>query len=89
MGQAGLPVAALGRARVVRSRLMAQRPFIVPIPGTTNVAHMEENLGAAALRFSADELRELNTAVAAIPVRGERLPEMVMRMSGVEAPVRR
>ncbi|BDI05164.1 aldo/keto reductase [Sphaerotilus microaerophilus] len=69
--------------------LMAQKPFIVPIPGTTNVAHMEENLGAATLRFSADELRKLNTAVAAIPVRGARLPEMVMRMSGVEAPVRR
>jgi len=75
-------------AQLALAWLMAQRPFIVPIPGTTNVAHMEENLGAAALRFSADELRELNTAVAAIPVRGERLPEMVMRMSGVEAPVR-
>jgi aryl-alcohol dehydrogenase-like predicted oxidoreductase len=66
--------------------LLAQKPWIVPIPGTTNMAHMEENLGAATITFSAGELAELNTAVAAIRIRGERLPPGVMAMSGVEAP---
>ncbi len=69
--------------------LLAQKPFIVPIPGTTNGAHMEENLGAAAVTFTADEVRQLNAAVAAITVRGDRLPPAVMQMSGVEAPQKR
>jgi hypothetical protein len=50
------------------------------------MAHMTENLGAASITFSAGELAELNTAVAAIRIRGERLPPGVMAMSGVEAP---
>lgn len=69
--------------------LLAQKAFIVPIPGTTNVAHMEENVGAAAIAFTSDELRQLNASVAAIDIRGERLPAAVMRMSGVEAPPKR
>jgi len=44
--------------------LLAQKPWIVPIPGTTNVAHMEENLGVAAISFTTDELRQLNAAVS-------------------------
>ena len=69
--------------------LLAQKPWIVPIPGTTNAAHMTENLGAAALSFTADELKQLNAAVAAIRIQGERLPPAVMAMSGVEAPPKR
>lgn len=69
--------------------LLAQKPFIVAIPGTTNGAHMEENMGASAITFTADELRQLNASVAAVNVRGERLPPAVMRMSGVEAPPKR
>jgi len=69
--------------------LLAQKPWIVPIPGTTNMAHMAENLGAATITFSAGELSELNTAVAAIRIHGERLPPAVMAMSGVEAPPKR
>jgi aryl-alcohol dehydrogenase-like predicted oxidoreductase len=69
--------------------LLAQRPWIVPIPGTTNIAHMEENLGAAALSFAADELKQLDAAVRAIRIQGERMPPAVMALSGVEAPSKR
>ena len=69
--------------------LLAQKPWIVPIPGTTNAAHMTENLGAAAISFTADELQQLNASVAAIRIQGERLPPAVAVMSGVEAAPRR
>lgn len=69
--------------------LLAQKPWIVPIPGTTNAAHMTENLGAVSISFTADELQQLNVAVAAIRIEGERLPPAVMAMSGVEAPPKR
>jgi aryl-alcohol dehydrogenase-like predicted oxidoreductase len=65
--------------------LLAQKPWIVPIPGTTQMAHMVENIGAADMRFTSTELAELNGAVAAIEVRGARLPEQVQAFSGVEA----
>jgi aryl-alcohol dehydrogenase-like predicted oxidoreductase len=73
-------------AQLALAWLLAQKPWIVPIPGTTQVAHMEENTGAALIAFSASELNELNAAVAAIRVRGERLPPAVMAMSGVDSP---
>lgn len=69
--------------------LLAQKPWIVPIPGTTNAAHMTENLGAASITFSAPELQQLNAAVAAIRIQGERLPPPVMALSGIEAPPKR
>lgn len=75
-------------AQLALAWLLAQKPWIVPIPGTTNVAHMEENLGAAAISFTTEELRQLNAAVAAVNIRGERLPPAVMQMSGVEAPAK-
>jgi aryl-alcohol dehydrogenase-like predicted oxidoreductase len=65
--------------------LMAQKPWIVPIPGTTQMAHMIENTGAAEVQFPSTELAELNAAVSAIEVRGARLPDMVLALSGVEA----
>lgn len=73
-------------AQLALAWLLAQKPWIVPIPGTTNVAHMEENLGAAAISFTADELKQLNAAVVAVNIQGARLPPAVMQMSGVEAP---
>lgn len=76
-------------AQLALAWLLARKPWIVPIPGTTNMAHMEENLGAAAITFTPDELRLLDTAVAAVDIRGERLPPAVMRLSGVESPARR
>ena len=69
--------------------LTAQKPWIVPIPGTTNVAHLEENVAAASISFSAAELRELNAAVAAIPIRGARLSPAVLSATGVEAAPKR
>jgi aryl-alcohol dehydrogenase-like predicted oxidoreductase len=66
--------------------LLAQKPWIVPIPGTTQMAHMLENTGAAQVRFTSAELRELNDGVSAIQMQGARLPEGVLRFSNVEAP---
>lgn len=73
-------------ARIALSWLLAQRPWIVPIPGSTQMAHMRDNIGAAEVSFTPDELEELNGAVAAIEVRGQRLPDAVLAFSGVEAP---
>ena len=67
----------------------AQQLLRMPIPGTTNAAHMTENLGAASISFTADELRQLNAAVAAIRIQGDRLPPAVAVMSGAEAPPKR
>ena len=74
-------------AQVALAWLLARDPAIVPIPGTTQMAHMLENTGAAALRFTPAELAELNTALGAIAVRGARLPDAVQVYSGVEAPM--
>jgi aryl-alcohol dehydrogenase-like predicted oxidoreductase len=74
--------------QVALAWLMAQKPWIVPIPGTTQMAHMHENVTAASVRFTEAELTELNRAVAAVQVRGARLPAMVQAWSGVEARAR-
>jgi aryl-alcohol dehydrogenase-like predicted oxidoreductase len=73
-------------AQIALAWLMAQKPWIVPIPGTTQMAHMLENIGAASVQFTPSEVTELNQAVAAIQVRGARLPDAVQVFSGVEAP---
>jgi aryl-alcohol dehydrogenase-like predicted oxidoreductase len=66
--------------------LLAQKPWIVPIPGTTQMAHMLENIGADEVKFTADELKQFNTELANIQIKGERLPKMVLDFSNVEAP---
>jgi aryl-alcohol dehydrogenase-like predicted oxidoreductase len=76
-------------SQIALAWLMAQKPWIVPIPGTTNMAHMLENNGASALRFTPQELTELDTAVRAIEIRGQRLPDQVLVFSGVEAAPKR
>jgi aryl-alcohol dehydrogenase-like predicted oxidoreductase len=76
-------------AQVALAWLTARKPWVVPIPGTTKVAHMEENAGAASITFSAAELKELDAAVASIPIRGERLSPAVLAATGVEAPPKR
>lgn len=73
-------------AQVALAWLLAQKPWIVPIPGTTQMAHMLENTGSAQVRFTQAELQELNSSVAAIQVQGARLPEGVLRFSDVDAP---
>jgi aryl-alcohol dehydrogenase-like predicted oxidoreductase len=72
-------------AQVALAWLMAQKPWIVPIPGTTQMPHMIENIGAATVQFTAGELGELNQSVSAIEIRGARLPDAVLVFSGVEA----
>jgi aryl-alcohol dehydrogenase-like predicted oxidoreductase len=74
------------RPQVALAWLLAQRPWIVPIPGTTRLEHLDENLGALHLRFSADELREFNSQVSRIEVRGERLRKELLQMSGRDTP---
>ncbi|MES2987940.1 MAG: aldo/keto reductase [Pseudomonadota bacterium] len=68
--------------------LLARKPWIVPIPGTTQMAHMTENSGASAVRFTPSEFVEFTAAADAIEVRGARLPAAVQVFSEVEAPLR-
>ncbi len=74
-------------AQIALAWLMAQKPWIVPIPGTTVMAHMLQNNGASAIRFTQDELTELTEGVRAIEIRGQRLPDAVLVHSGREAPL--
>jgi aryl-alcohol dehydrogenase-like predicted oxidoreductase len=75
--------------QVALAWLMAQAPWIVPIPGTTQMPHMLENAGATGISFTAAEIEELNRAVRAIQIRGARMPPAVQAWSDVEAPPRR
>jgi aryl-alcohol dehydrogenase-like predicted oxidoreductase len=69
-------------AQVALAWLLAQKPWIVPIPGTTKLARLEENIGAASVDLAADDLREIEDAAAKITVRGARYPEELMKLSG-------
>jgi aryl-alcohol dehydrogenase-like predicted oxidoreductase len=73
-------------AQIALAWLLAQQPWIVPIPGSTQMAHLLENIGATQVRFTPAEVTELTKAVAAVEIRGARLPEQVLAFSGVEAP---
>ena len=68
-------------AQVALAWLLAQKPWIVPIPGTTKLYRLEENLGAVDLQLSPDDLRDIDTAVSKIEIQGPRLPEFVLKMS--------
>ena len=61
--------------------LLAQKPWIVPIPGTTKLHRLEENIGAAAVELTTDDLREIDSAASKITVRGARYPEHIEQMS--------
>ena len=63
--------------------LLAQRPWISPIPGTTKLHRLDENIGAADLDLSADDLAEIDREVAAVAIEGGRYPEAVERMTGI------
>jgi len=69
-------------AQIALAWLLAQKPWIVPIPGTTKLHRLEENLGAAAVALSAADLAEIAAAAAAIPVEGERYPAHLMATVG-------
>lgn len=70
-------------AQVALAWLLAQRPWIVPIPGTTKLNRLEENLGGVTLDISSMELDEINVEAAKVPVMGDRLPEAAMKMTGL------
>jgi aryl-alcohol dehydrogenase-like predicted oxidoreductase len=69
-------------AQVALAWLLAQKPWIVPIPGTTKLHRLEENLGAVDLDLSADDLDQIQREVSKFQVQGERLPEAALKMTG-------
>ena len=69
-------------AQIALAWLLAQKPWIVPIPGTTKLHRLEENIGAAAVELSSDDLREIDGAASQIAVQGDRYPENLERMTG-------
>jgi aryl-alcohol dehydrogenase-like predicted oxidoreductase len=69
-------------AQIALAWLLAQKPWIVPIPGTTNRHRLEENLGAAGIQLTADDLREIDRAASQIAVHGARYPEQLQKMVG-------
>ena len=69
-------------AQIALAWLLAQKPWIVPIPGTTKLHRLDENLGAAAVELTADDLREIETAASKITVQGARYPEHLEQMTG-------
>ena len=75
-------------AQIALAWLMAQKPWIVPIPGTTQMAHMLDNIGAAEVAFGDEDLQDLEAALATMAIQGERLPPAVLAFSGVEAPLK-
>jgi len=70
-------------AQVALAWLLAQKPWIVPIPGTTKLHRLEENIGAADVKLTSDDLREMNKAASKIDVIGSRYPEQMERMTGL------
>jgi hypothetical protein len=69
-------------AQIALAWLLTQKPWIVPIPGTTKRHRLEENLGAAAIQLTADDLREIDHAASRIEVHGARYPEHLQQMVG-------
>ncbi len=69
-------------AQIALAWLLAQKPFIVPIPGTTKLHRLEENIGAAAIGLTSEDLREIENAASKIKVQGARYPEELERRTG-------
>jgi aryl-alcohol dehydrogenase-like predicted oxidoreductase len=69
-------------AQIALGWLLAQKPWIVPIPGTTKLARLEENIGAASIELTSEDLREIESAAEQITVQGNRYPDNLMTMTG-------
>ncbi len=69
-------------AQIALAWLLAQKPWIVPIPGTRKLERLDENIGAAAIQLTSDDLREIDSAASKITVQGARYPEHLMQMTG-------
>jgi aryl-alcohol dehydrogenase-like predicted oxidoreductase len=70
-------------AQIALAWLLAQKRWIVPIPGTTKLHRLDENIGAASVELTPDDLREINSAASKITVQGARYPEKLERMTGL------
>jgi aryl-alcohol dehydrogenase-like predicted oxidoreductase len=70
-------------AQIALAWLLAQKPWIVPIPGTTKLARLDENIGSLAVEFTPDDLREIESAASKIKVEGARYPEKLEQMTGL------
>jgi aryl-alcohol dehydrogenase-like predicted oxidoreductase len=70
-------------AQIALAWLLAQKPWIVPIPGTTKLSRLDENIGSVAVKLTADDLREIDNAASKIKVEGDRYPEQMQRMTGL------
>ena len=70
-------------AQIALAWLLGQRPWIVPIPGTTKLSRLEENIGAIDVELTAADLQEIDSAASKIPVQGERYPERLQRLVGL------
>jgi len=69
-------------AQIALAWLLAQKPWIVPIPGTTRLSRLDENIGANGINLTQDDLREIDAAASKIPVEGDRYPEHLEKMTG-------
>jgi aryl-alcohol dehydrogenase-like predicted oxidoreductase len=70
-------------AQIALAWLLAQKPWIVPIPGTTKLHRLEENIGSVSVELSADDLEQIEDAAAEIKVQGARYPEHIEKMTGL------
>lgn len=70
-------------AQIALAWLLAQKPWIVPIPGTTKLSRLDENIGALSIELTADDLREIDSAAAKIPIEGDRYPEHLEKMTNL------
>jgi aryl-alcohol dehydrogenase-like predicted oxidoreductase len=70
-------------AQIALAWLLAQKPWIVPIPGTTKLHRLDENIGAVAIELTPDDLREIDSAASKIKVLGARYPEKLEQMTGL------
>jgi len=70
-------------AQIALAWLLAQKPWIVPIPGTTKLSRLEENIGAVAIELTPQDLRDIDTAASKIKVEGSRYPERLEKMTGL------
>ncbi len=70
-------------AQIALAWLLAQKPWMVPIPGTTKLARLEENIGAAAIQLTPEDLREIDAAASKVKVEGARYPERLEKMTGL------
>jgi aryl-alcohol dehydrogenase-like predicted oxidoreductase len=70
-------------AQIALAWLLAQKPWIVPIPGTTKLSRLHENIGAVAVELTSDDLREIENAASKIPIQGARYPEALEKRTGL------